>query len=259
MNSLHFISKQSEVETYRNDKQVFIPNKISGSQVYELKQGSPSDKYDLPFYFKTKDADYFLITKKGIPFFIPVTIRQALELSINNITTEIAEINKQSASTTILTKEAWIKKEGIEPTAGITAKQAKDVNDAGYQGYLEGSKALVQGNNFSSASYKKSIEIIKEFLKTASADDLNKPAFVDLVSNFYEDGAALQKLVNEKIHRDFLVTINTAYLKTNLSKVAPQFICVEIRAQTNDAVTQKAFTNFEQALDFKKLESLLAK
>jgi hypothetical protein len=260
-NSLHFVGETSRNETYRNNEKVFIPNKIAGAQIYQLKQNSGPYKYSpVAFYCQTDDAKYFLISKKESPFFIPVTIKQALELSINNMTAEIAETNKQSASLTILSKEAWIKKEGIKPIEGaITVKQAQEVNDAGYQGYVEGSKGVSQGNNFNLSSYKKSIEISKEVLKTAPPDILAKPATSNMLSSFYSDISELKQLINDKPRGGFLVTINSGYLKTNLPKTAPQFICIEIRTQTNDAVTLKAFKSFEDSIDFEKLQQQLAK
>lgn len=258
LNSLHFIGEMSNVETYRNDKKVFIPNKIAGSQVYQIKQTTQTDKYDfLTFYRETDEGKYFLITKKEIPFFNPVTIKQALELSINNMLAEVAETKKRNNITGILDKEAWIKKDGVKPGEGLTTKQAQEVNDAGYQGYVEGSKAAVQQINFNLDSYKKSIEVVKEFLKITPPDILAKPATVNMLSTFYSSINDLKQLANDRPSGDFLVTINNLYLKKNLPKAAPQFICVEMRRQTIGAVTIKAFTNFEEALDFKKLHAML--
>ncbi len=261
LNSLHYISKMSENETYRNDKNVFLQNKVAGSQVYELKQKTQSDKYDyLTFYSQTDDAKYFLITKKEIPIFIPVTVKQGLELSIDNLNAEIEEANKKSGTSTILSKEAWLKKEGIQPFEGITAKQLQELNDARYQGYVEGSNGFIQGNNANIDSYKKIIGVIKEFLKKTPAKILDSPVYGSPLSYFSNVNEIRELLhIDDGLKTNSFVIINPAYLNTKLPKAAPQFICVELRAQSNDAVTGKAFTNFEDALDFNKLEQLLAK
>ena len=261
LNSLHFISTMSEVETDRNGKTVHIPNKIAGSQIYQLNKSTESDKYaSLTFYSQTSDAKYFLITKIGSTFFIPVTIKQALELSISNITASIEQMSKKKELITILPKEAWIKKEGTSPIDGaITVKQAQEVNDAGYKGYVEGSNMAIKSYSFFLDGYKKYIEINKEFLKTATADILEKPATVSFLAHNYVDISELRELANESPNRGLLVTINNTYLNSKVPRAAPQFICIELRGQTNDAVTKEAFKNFEEALDFKKLESLFAK
>ena len=259
LNSLHFISKMSENETYRNDKKVFLPNKIAGCQIFELNKSTPSDKYaSLTFYRQTDNAKYFLITKKGIPFFTPVTIKQALELFINNMTEEIAKRKKQASSTTILSKEVWVKKEGVQPMESLTAKQVKELNDAGYQAYVEGSNQVIQGSNFYLDMYKKNIEMTKEFLKTATAATLGKQATVIFLAPFI-DIADLRQSADESPQNNLLMTLDNNYLNLKLPKAAPQFICVELRAQGNDAVTGKAFQNFEENLDFIKLEKLLAR
>jgi hypothetical protein len=261
LNSLHFISEMSENETYRNGKKVFLPNKIAGSQIFDLKQATKSVKYDsLTFYCKTDDAEYFLVTNKEKPFFIPVTVRQGLELSISNMNAEIAEINKQSGSFNILSKEAWLKKEGIQPMEGLTAKQVQEVNDAGYQGYVEGSKGAIQQNNFFLDSYKKNIALVNEFLKINPAKILDRP-LNGYPFSFFTDVNDIREVlhIDDGIKSDAFVIINPAYLNAKLPKAAPQFVCIEIRAQTNDGVTQKAYNDFKAKLDLDKLQSLLAK
>lgn len=262
VNELKSIGEPSVFETEKNNQTIYVSNEINGSQIYRLYERTESEKYEgLAFYRKTEDAKYFLITKDNVPFFIPVTIKQALEINKKNSLSFIEIGNKKAAATKLLSKEEWIKKEGIKPAEGIfTVKQAQELNDAGYTGYSEGTKQLIAGQNLTSNLYEKHVAVIDEFLKTASSKTLAQPVTGGAFS-YYSDLEDLktQLRINDGNPTDSYVIINPAYLNSKVSKAAPQFVCVELRRQTNDDVTLKAFKNFEDKLDLEKLEQLLAK
>lgn len=55
------------------------------------------------------------------------------------------------------------------------------------------------------------------------------------------------------------VTYNTAYFNNTISKIAPQFISVELETQGNSSITLNAYNKFKSNLDFNKLQSTLVK
>ena len=106
-----------------------------------------------------------------------------------------------------------------------------------------------------------SLIIITDYLKITPVKDLGKPAYNKaLLEVAFQTKDDLNDLLNDSHSKSgSCVFLNPTYFNRAVSITAPQFVCVELRVQTNDEVTLKAFTNFEEALDFKKLESLLAK
>ncbi|MFN8295229.1 MAG: hypothetical protein U0T69_03490 [Chitinophagales bacterium] len=105
---------------------------------------------------------------------------------------------------------------------------------------------------------KTAVETIDTYLKETPAITLNKPANSMLLSTYIESAESIQNFM-ENDGDKLAYIINPAYINTKTNKTAPQFICVEVRRQTNDAVTQKAYQNFIEALNFGKLEQLLGK
>lgn len=65
--------------------------------------------------------------------------------------------------------------------------------------------------------------------------------------------------IDDELKPNAFVIINPEYLKAKLSKAVPLFISIELRKQSNDAITQEAHTNSKESLDFKKIQLFLAK
>lgn len=281
------ISKVSQYEQQvQGGSPTYTYNKINNSAVYILdpKTTSGVKRYDSLYFYRfiphseegvmnasLEDYEYFLITKKGIPFFIPVTIQQAVELSIS-VTTKDLEYNKKNSAgfRNVLTKAQWIKKEGVEPVEGvITLKQAEELNDAGYQGYLDGVKGANELSGSFTDKYEKSLTIMKDFLKQAPAKVLQQPAyatgvlgndggsFITDISELYD--AAKAKDTYDPTQLQPLVMINPAYLSAFSSTTTPHFICIQAIRGFFDEYTNKSYKDFFDALDFGKLEQLLGK
>lgn len=105
---------------------------------------------------------------------------------------------------------------------------------------------------------KTSVETIDTYLKETPALSLKKPAGSMLLSTYIESAETIQNSM-ENDGDKLAYIINPAYINTKTNKTAPQFICIEVRRQSNDALTQKAYQDFIAALDFGKLEQLLGK
>ena len=181
--------------------------------------------------------------------------------SKRNILYSIEVSNKKSAAIKLLSKEEWIKKEGIKATPGIfTPQKAQELNDAGYTGYSEGTKQALATNQFYNDMFQKPLAAIDEFLKTSSSKILDQPVKGNPFS-YYTDVNDLrnQLLIDNDMQSNSYFIINPAYLDSKLPKATPQFICIELRKQKEAAVTQKVFKDFEDKLDLEKLKSFLVK
>ena len=263
INDLSLLCDPSIFETEKNNQTIYINNEINGSQIYRFKrEKTETEKYEeLTYYSKTDNAKYFLITKSDVPFFIPVTVRQGLEINKRNILYSIEVSNKKSTAIKLLSKEEWIKKEGIKATPGIfTPQKAQELNDAGYTGYSEGTKQALATNQFYNDMFQKPLAAIDEFLKTSSSKILDQPVKGNPFS-YYTDVNDLrnQLLIDNDMQSNSYFIINPAYLDSKLPKATPQFICIELRKQKEAAVTQKVFKDFEDKLDLEKLKSFLVK
>lgn len=263
INDLSLLCEPSIFETEKNNQPLKVNNEINGSQIYRFKrEKTETEKYeDLAYYCKNDNAKYFLITKSDVPFFIPITVRQGLEINKKNLLYSIEVSNKKSGAIKLLTKEEWIKKEGIKATPGIfTAQQAQELNDAGYTGYTEGTKQALASNQFYNDMFQKPIAAIDEFLKTSPSKILDQPVRGDPFS-YYTDVNDLknQLLLDNDMQSNSYFIINPDYLNSKLAKATPQFICIELRKQKEAAVTQKVFKDFEDKLDLEKLKSFIGK
>ena len=263
INDLSLLCEPSIFETEKNNQTIYVNNEINGSQIYRFKrEKTESEKYEeLTYYSKTDDAKYFLITKTEVPFFIPVTVKQGLEINKKNTLYSIEVSKKNSAAVKLLSKEEWIKKEGIKATPGIfTPQMAQELNDAGYSGYSEGSKQAIATSQVFQSMQEKNIKAIEDFLKSSDAKTLEQPVKGSPFS-YYTDINDLktQLLIDNDIQSNSYFIINPAYLDSKLPKATAQFICIELRKQKEAAVTQKVFKDFEEKLDLEKLKSFLVK
>ena len=257
-----------EVETYVKAKNAYQKEtlylKVDGKQIYHLESPTISDKYNsIAFYRQTKDGKYFVITKPTVPFFIPVTIKQALEINRENTKMHIADYQERLKSPSLLpeTRAAYEKKnpKDIEVLKSLPDLE-KQISEM-YKFSEEAKKTTMLFDHQMIEVFAKSLTIINNYLKITPIDNLKKPAYNEALLGvaFYTMEELNDDLDDYFSKFGSCVFLNPDYFNHNVSITAPQFICVELRGQTNDAVTLKAFTNFEEALDFKKLESLVAK
>ena len=257
-----------DMDTYNKTKDIYEKVKLSlksdGKQIYYLKPQTVSDKYNsLVFYRQTDDGRYFVITKNGVPFFIPVTLKEALEVNKKNTEIYIANYQEHIKSPGLLpeTRAAYEKKnpKDIEVLKSLLDPE-KQISEM-YKFSEEAKKSTIINDHKMIEFFTTSLTIINNYLKITPVKDLEKPAYNDgLLGSSFQTTDDLNDFLNDYHAKDgSCVFLNPAYFNHNVPKSAPQFICVELRGQTNDAVTVKAFTNFEEALDFKKLESLLVK
>lgn len=255
-----------DMDTYVKAKDIYEKRKVSlksdGKQIYKLKPQTVSDKYNsLAFYRQTDDGRYFIITKADVPFFIPVTIKEALEVNKKNTEMYIANYQEHLKSTSLLpeTRASYEKKnpKDIEVLKSLPDPE-KQIAEM-YKFSEETKKSAILNDHYMIDFLTTSLTIINNYLKIAPVKDLDKPAYNDaLLGNAFQTNDDLNNFLDD-YHSKYgsCVFLNPAYFNRTVSITAPQFICVELRVQTNDAVTLKAFTDFEEALDFKKLQSLL--
>jgi len=204
------------------DHFVYLDNNI----IYTLqshKAGALIDGYPFIEAVYTSALNAVLVTKKGIPFFLPVTRRQYLILMKKYADLSLA-VQKKSLAESI--KE----KLGIE--AAITPVINYTLND---------------------------IKQIDAFLGAHSAEYLNKPCithhnFESLYGKtFAEDITYFFDFPGEG--REW-VMINPGYINKKLPPSVPQFFSISW-AQGEKEVEKKAALLFKQTFDFKKLEALL--
>jgi hypothetical protein len=263
INDLSLLCDPSIFETEKNNQTIYINNEINGSQIYRFKrEKTETEKYEeLTYYSKTDNAKYFLITKSDVPFFIPVTVKQGLEINKKNSLYAIDVEKKKSTAIKLLSKEEWIKKEGIKATPGIfTPQMAQELNDAGYSGYSEGTKQAIATSQLFQSMQEKNIKVIEDFLKSSDAKTLEQPVKGSPFSYYTNiDDLKTQLLIDNDVQSNSYFIINPAYLDSKLPKTTPQFVCIELRKQKEAAVTQKVFKDFEDKLDLEKLKSFLVK
>lgn len=73
-----------------NAQEIQVNDKIDGNQIYILSEETfPYDDKKFVYYRKEKDGEYFIISKPGVPLFIPLTIKQALTIKKQNILHQI--------------------------------------------------------------------------------------------------------------------------------------------------------------------------
>ncbi len=259
---------KQDVDTYIKAKDTYQKEiqycKSDGKQIYRLEPKSGSDKYNsLAFYRQTNDGKYFIITKSDIPFFIPVTIKEALEVNKKNTEMVIVNYQEHLKSPSLLpeTRTTYEKKnpKDIEALKSLPDPE-KQIAEM-YKFSEEAKKSTLLNDHKMIDFFTTSLTIINNYLKITPVKNLEKPAYNDaLVGNNFQTTEELNDFLDDYNSKNgSCVFLNPAYFNRAVSKTAPQFICIELRVQTSDAITLKAFTNFEAAIDFKKLQSLLVK
>ena len=228
INSLWPISEESRHDEYKMVKgkstKVFIYDAIDGRQIYSLKEQAEintGNKYAV--YVKDDYGKYFVISKPDVSFFIPLTLKQVLE------------INKKNG----LSRIVYLKER-------LKIPELKDQNK------FDQDEILAE---------TKSVQLINDYI-SSSAKELAQPfKGSTFFTEFFKSTDELNTFINRKenTHTEKLVTLNPDYFNRTISKSAPQFISVELRTQGNSPTTLKAFNDFEKNLDLEKLQQILVK
>ena len=257
---------------FDDSKTTYVDDLLDGKQIYYLQPSTVSDVYPAAaFYRKTNDAEYFVISKPGVDLFIPLTLRQALEINKKNFTSTLAELKRKDAMP------------GLQPETKADYEKSMAKEFAAYRESLpnpekfiidlikqleETKLSLIKQEQFFINAYIKQIALVTAYLKNTPADKLDKSfrtggvgflaaSFGDDSDNMSSINSFIENNDSSKLGR--FVTLNPAYFNKSVSKATPQFISIALRTQGNSAVTLQAYNDFKANLDFKKLEFLLAK
>jgi len=282
INSFQSILKSSiaqecshEETTYKKfdeSKTLYIDDLLDGKQIYYRQPSKVSDFYPAAaFYRKTDEGEYFVISKPGVDLFVPLTLRQALEINKKNFMNILGEHKRKVAMPGLQpeTKADYEKSMAKEFAAYRESipNPEKFISDLIKQ--LEETKlSLIKQDQFFTNAYTKQIALVTAYLKNTPADKLDKPfrtGSVGFLGALFGDDSDNVSGINSCIENNnsrevgSFVTLNPAYFNKTVSKTVPQFISIELRTQGNSAVTLKAYNNFKANLDFNKLQALLVK
>lgn len=239
---------------------------FNGRQIYYVQPATETELYpDVAFYKKTEDAEYFLISKNDVPFFIPLTNKQALEINKKNNARPL-EFNKQQLLMPSLKPaskadyEKKMAKEFAEYRRSFPnpEKFIADLIDG-----LEKLKPdMIKGIQNFIDFYSKSLIVVTEYLNTTPADELAKPCMANngFLTQPFQNLAEIKSSASYSSKKNgSFVIVNPAYFNKTISKEAPQFISIELRMQGGYATELRAVKAFKTNLGFKKLKELLAK
>lgn len=264
--------EETRWKKFDDSKTVYIEDVFKGRQVYYLQPASETKDYpNIAFYRKTGDGEYFVLTKPGVPLFIPLTRREALEINKKNITSMMEEHKKAAAMPGLQPEtkadyEKRMAKEFADYRSSLPDPE-KFINDLIKQ--LEDMKpGMKKQQQFWIDMYTKQVELITNYLKNTPATELDKPcitgntAFLSASFGGNSDEVSSIKSNFQNVEDGkygILVTLNPVYFNKTISKTAPKFMSVELRIQGNSAVALKAYNDFKTNLDLRKLQSLLLK
>jgi hypothetical protein len=256
--------QEDEISKGQNNT-IYVNDLMEGKQIYILGKQTPSVKYkNVPFYRQIDDGKYFIITNSDIPLFIPLTVKQALEVNKQNILNRIKTL-RQSLSLPDFKPET---------RAEYEKRMAKDFafyrstfpNPEKYITDLiksldETKLGALKGIQFFIDYYTKNLGIITDYLNSASSKELYKPciSYFDFLNGGFENKEQINKVLLEDSKEKTFVILNPAYFNPSISKTAPQFISIALREQGNSETIQNAFNVFESNLDLDRLQKILVK
>jgi hypothetical protein len=260
--------EETKYKKFDDSKTLYVNDLFDGRQIYYLQQPTATKDYpNVAFYRKTSEGEYFIITKPGVPLFIPLTTRQVLEINRKNYTSLLEEEKKHALMP------------GLQPEtrADYEKRMAKDfaayrqtmptpeqfITDLIKQ--LEDQKpALIKQQQFFINFYTKNIALVTDYLKITPAKELDKSCISAsglMISAFGDksDIGSIQSYFTDVESRGFgsYVTLNPAYFNKTISKTAPQFMSIQLEIQGGSAIALKAYNDFKANLDLNKLQSLL--
>lgn len=240
-------------------KEVF--DKVNGRQVYMLKKPTESERYaGFTYYRKETNGDKsILVTKDGIPLFLPVSIKDVL-LMYRNI--EMVFVNLQIRQYNDFKEQgeegylAQMNLAEFEKNFGKEATQkAKADYIKTYHQTVESLKKTAEDNFMI-----KSISNIDTYLKKSSATQLDRPCIVFTQFSMDEKPITDAQFFDEPFDGMQYVTMNPTY-SNKKDPTTPQFIIVNTAQNMNakSATSLTARKDFEDVVDFKKLQTILGK
>ena len=261
INSLDGIAEIMEHSEYvvkkGSTEEKSFPDKIDGRQLYLLNKPTPSEKYTgFSFYSKEENGTKnFVVARDTVPLFIPVSIKDILVLKKAKFTLLLNGQNKTYNDFINMGVEGYLaqmdlpafeKNFGKEATEKAKADYIKTYNDQ-----VVGYKKMMEEN-----LVKKLIAAIDTYLKKSSAAQLAKPCII-YNESFLNNGAITDAMFFDNAADGMqYITINPIY-RNNNSSTTPQFICVQTKINAPSAVSLSGKKDFEDNLDFKKLQSMI--
>jgi hypothetical protein len=261
INSLDGIAEIMEHSEYvvkkGSTEEKSFPDKIDGRQLYLLNKPTPSEKYTgFSFYSKEENGTKnFVVARDTVPLFIPVSIKDILVLKKAKFTLLLNGQNKTYNDFINMGVEGYLaqmdlpafeKNFGKEATEKAKADYIKTYNDQ-----VVGYKKMMEEN-----LVKKLIAAIDTYLKKSSAAQLAKPCII-YNESFLNIGAITDAMFFDNAADGMqYITINPIY-RNNNSSTTPQFICVQTKINAPSAVSLSGKKDFEDNLDFKKLQSMI--
>ena len=258
--------EEAVYKKFDESKTMYVKETFEGRQIYYLQPSAATKLSNVVFYRETGDGEYFVIARSGVPLFIPLTIRQALEINIKNYKSLLAELKRKSSMpglqpATKADYEKTMAKDFAEYRKSIPNPE-KFITDLISQ--LEQTKlAAIKQDQFFINSYEKNIALVSAYLKNTASKDLDKPfvtSSTGLLSASFGDNtdatSGLPSFIKEFAAADKygrFVTLNPAYFDRKVSKTAAQFISVEIRMQGSNSTVTKAYQDFKANFNFGKL------
>ncbi|MEO6135065.1 MAG: hypothetical protein ABIP35_07925 [Ginsengibacter sp.] len=239
-------------------KEVF--DKVNGRQVYLLEQPTESERYaGFTYYRKEDNGDKnIVVAKDGIPLFLPVSIKDVLQIYRTILTVNMNQQNKQYTDIIDQGEEGYLAQMDLpayEKNFGKEAAQkAKADYIKTYQQYVEGSKKMIKDD-----PNKKWISTIDAYLNKSSATQLARPCIVRTSENPGYNPITDAQFFDEPFDGMQYVTINPAYSNIK-DPTTPQFVIVNtaININAKSATTLTARKDFEDVIDFKKLAAILS-
>ena len=249
-----------------NTKKETVAELVNGTQVYYAEPKTETELFpDVTFYKKTEDAEYFLVSKTGVPLFITLTNKQALEINKKNAV-QLVEFYKQQLQMPSLrpaTKADYEKKMAKDFADYRTSIPDPEKFITDLINDLEKIKPdMLKGIQTSLDFAKTALSAVAGYLNTAPANELEKLCMAnsDILNRPFNNALEIKsELVYNSKKNGMLVTLNPAYFSKTISTTAPQFICIELRRQSGGAAELRAIKTFKNNLDFSKLQSLLVK
>lgn len=258
--------EETVYKKFDDSKTVYVNETFEGRQVYYLQPSATTTISNVIFYRKTGDGEYYIIARPGVPLFIPLTIRQALEINIKNCKSVLAELKRKTSMpglqpATKADYEKTMAKDFTEYRKSIPNPE-KFITDLIKQ--LEETKlAAIKQDQFFIDAYEKNITLVSAYLKNTAPKELDKPfitgntGFLFALFGDASDGTSglsffIKELTESGKYGGF-ITLNPAYFNKQISKTAAQFISVELRMQGSNSTVVKAYQDFKMNFNFSKL------
>ncbi|MCC6582945.1 MAG: hypothetical protein IT271_04520 [Chitinophagales bacterium] len=248
----------------KESKTVSVNDTYNNQQIYYLQAGTTFGEHGKYIYYRQIDNKiYFILCKPDVPIFIPLTVKQVLEICKKNQLQTIEDTKAGLVFTKPETRADYEKRMSDEFAAyrknfpdaeKIITDMIKQLEDI-----KVGQKQQIQTQV---DLYTKWVKNIDAYLNTASAKELNKEYYGPggLTAAVFETMDDVRRYVSadKSTYGNYFV-FNPAYFNRTISNKVPQFITIELDMQLPSPLAAQAFKDFEKNLDLEKLKSFLAK